>query len=239
MLSHGRADVAGQPPLGLLWALPLQAWVLISYPISAVRYWGNGLWIACCLPSGAANRLLPCPACLAWVVVLVSPPAHPPPPLPNANNHQGDVLLVSTSTYISQARAAPTITDRPSHARWAMPCNMSLLAPSARLTGCGTDAARDQPRVECKVVLAAPAPRGSSAQGGERTILVIFWNSSGRGRRRENEDGAAGRAYCTSIHVPVLELNRATGCEARTGREPRRADVTTWQMLLFWYGLQW
>lgn len=35
----------------------------------------------------------------------------------------------------------------------------------------------------------------------------------------------------------MLELNRATGCEARTGREPRRADVTTWQMLLF--GLQW
>lgn len=214
MLSHGRADVAGQPPLGLLWALPLQAWVLISYPISAVRYWGNGLWIACCLPSGAANRLLPCPACLAWVVVLVSPPAHPPPPpLPNANNHQGDVLLVSTSTYISQARAAPTITDRPSHARWAMPCNMSLLAPSARLTGCGTDAARDQPRVECKVVLAAPAPRGSSAEGGERTILVIFWNSSGRAERTRRP-GRGGRAG-------LLYLNPCTRARAEPGNRLR------------------
>lgn len=32
---------------------------LLGYPISAVRYWGDGVWIACC-PSGAANRLLSC-----------------------------------------------------------------------------------------------------------------------------------------------------------------------------------
>lgn len=70
---NGRARCRGAASL-LAWPhknLP----VIISYPISAVRYWGNGVWIACC-PSGAANRLLSwsCQACLVVLCFPLLPP---------------------------------------------------------------------------------------------------------------------------------------------------------------------
>lgn len=79
-------------------------------------------------------------------------------------------------------------------------------------------------------------------------LLEYIWKEK-KGRNEEKKRGRGqtahqGTAYCqlycthcTSDHVhtpvPVLELNRATGCEGPAQIcEPRRADVTPWQRLL-------
>lgn len=71
-----------------------------------------------------------------------------------------------------------------------------------------------------------------------------FWNASGRAREGEEE---RGRALGPGLPAACVDTSGQVSTRARAepgnrlrgphSREPRRADVTPWQMLLF--GLQW
>lgn len=149
----------------------------LHHPISAVRYWGGQRALDCVLSPLRSGQ----PASVLSSRLVVFSPL-----FPSVTHPSEMVLLVSTYIWSHKlARPRRSLIAQP-RSRCAMPCNISLLAPSGRLTGCGTDAARDQPRVECSV--GSQPPAGDRQHGWRKNNSRVLLEPVWKGKESENDE---------------------------------------------------